>query len=134
MVHAVIDTNVLVSSLLSRHPDSSTVVVMNLVLSRKVTPLYNDDIIQEYTEVLHRTKFGFPANLIDAIVDTIKAIGLTIDRTVAAESLPDPKDLVFYEVALSKEDGWLVTGNKKHFPLNPIVVTPSEFLSTIGPL
>ncbi len=134
MVYAVIDTNVLVSSLLSRHPDSSTVVVMNLVLSRKVTPLYNDDIIQEYTEVLHRTKFGFPANLVDAIVDTIKAIGLTIDRTVAAEFLPDPKDLVFYEVALSKEDGWLVTGNKKHFPLNPIVVTPSEFLSTIGPL
>ncbi len=134
MVHAVIDTNVLVSSLLSRHPDSSTVVVMNLVLSRKVTPLYNDDIIQEYTEVLHRTKFGFPANLVDAIVDTIKAIGLTIDRTVAAEFLPDPKDLVFYEVALSKEDGWLVTGNKKHFPINPIVVTPSEFLSTIGPL
>lgn len=134
MVHAVIDTNVLVSSLLSRHPDSSTVVVMNLVLSRKVTPLYNDDIIQEYTEVLHRAKFGFPVNLVDAIVDTIKAIGLTIDRTVAAESLPDPKDLVFYEVALSKKDGWLVTGNKKHFPLNPIVVTPSEFLSTIGPL
>ena len=134
MVYAVIDTNVLVSSLLSRHPDTSTVVVMDYILSRKVTPLYNDDIIQEYAEVLHRTKFGFPVDLVDAIVDTIKTIGLTIDRTVAAELLPDPKDLVFYEVALSKEDGWLVTGNKKHFPLNPIVVTPSEFLSTIGPL
>lgn len=134
MVYAVIDTNVLVSSLLSRHPDSSTVVVMNLVLSRKVTPLYNDDIIQEYTEVLHRAKFGFPVDLVDAIVDTIKTIGLSMDRTATTEFLPDPKDLVFYEVALSKEDGWLVTGNKKHFPLNPIVVTPSEFLSTIGPL
>ena len=134
MIYAVIDTNVLVSSLLSRHSDSGTVVVMDYILSRKVTPLYNDEIIQEYTEVLRRTKFGLPGNLVDAIVDTIKAIGLSMDRTATNETLPDPKDLIFYEVALSKEDGWLVTGNKRHFPKSPIVVTPSEFLAIVGTL
>ncbi|MCQ2072302.1 MAG: PIN domain-containing protein [Bacteroidaceae bacterium] len=41
---------------------------------------------------------------------------------------PDPKDIVFYEVALSKEGSFLVTGNIKHFPKDPIVVTPAEFL------
>lgn len=43
-------------------------------------------------------------------------------------------DVVFYEVALSKEDSFLVTGNTKHFPKTPIVVTPLEFLKKIGKL
>ena len=42
----------------------------------------------------------------------------------------DPKDIVFYEVALSKEGSYLVTGNTKHFPKTPIVVTPAEMLET----
>lgn len=41
---------------------------------------------------------------------------------------PDPKDIVFYEVALSKEDSYLVTGNIKHFPVKPFVVTPTEMV------
>ena len=47
------------------------------------------------------------------------------------EFLPDPKDMVFYEVALSKEDAYLVTGNTKHFPKKPIVVTPAEMLEIL---
>ena len=39
----------------------------------------------------------------------------------STEYFLDPKDVVFYEVAISKEDTCLVTGNKKHFPNNPIV-------------
>ena len=38
---------------------------------------------------------------------------------------------MFYEVALSKEDAYLVTGNKKHFPKTPIVVTPAEMLEIL---
>ena len=35
------------------------------------------------------------------------------------------EDVVFYEVALSKDDAYLVTGDKKHFPQEAIVVPPS---------
>ena len=132
MVYAVIDTNVLVSSLLSRHPNAGTVVVMNYILSGKVIPLYNDEILQEYSEVLHRPKFGFPTQLVDDILAAIKTAGLPLDKTPSQELLPDPKDLVFYEVALSKEDSWLVTGNKRHFPKSPVVVTPTELLAIIA--
>ena len=45
--------------------------------------------------------------------------------------LPDPKDIVFYEVALSKEGSYLVTGNIKHFPKRPFVVFPAEMLQII---
>ena len=42
-----------------------------------------------------------------------------------------PKDVVFYEVTLSKEDAYLVTGNIKHFPQKPFVVTPAEMIAII---
>ena len=52
----------------------------------------------------------------------------------SSEYFPDPKDVVFYEVALSKEDAYLVTGNKKHFPQTLIVVTPAEMLEILESL
>ena len=67
---------------------------------------------------------------------TFKAVvtdGLNLDRTSAeGVDFPDPKDIVFYEVALSKEDSFLVTGNVKHFPVKPFVVTPAEIVKIIG--
>ena len=39
--------------------------------------------------------------------------------------------VIFYEVALSKEDAYLVTGNTKHFPKKPIVVTPAEMMKIL---
>ena len=38
---------------------------------------------------------------------------------------------MFYEVALSKEDAYLVTGNIKDFPQKPIVVTPAEMIKIL---
>ena len=52
-------------------------------------------------------------------------------HVTSSENYPDPKDVVFYEVALSKDDAYLVTGNKKHFPQTPIVVTPAEMLEIL---
>ncbi len=131
MLYAVIDTNVLVSALLSRLDDSSTVVIRNHILEGMIVPLYNEEILQEYLDVLHRPKFQIPADKIDDILDAITQNGLMLGRTSSDKVFPDPKDVVFYEVALSKEGSYLVTGNTKHFPKTPIVVTPSELLEII---
>jgi len=48
--------------------------------------------------------------------------------------MPDEDDRVFYEVTLSKDDANLVTGNLKHFPKTPIVVTPAEMLEILSKL
>lgn len=61
----------------------------------------------------------------------MKREGVPAQRVKSTENFPDPKDIVFYEVALSKEDAFLVTGNKKHFPKKPIVVTPAEMLEIL---
>lgn len=51
MVYAVIDTNVIVASLLTKHHDSATARVMDAVFSGKVIPLLNDEIVAEYNYV-----------------------------------------------------------------------------------
>ena len=78
--------------------------------------------------MLHRKKFDIPEHLIKWAIDRILMNGIRGERVPSAEKFPDPKDIVFYEVAMSKEDAYLVTGNKKHFPDKPIVVTPAEMV------
>ena len=131
MIYAVIDTNVIVSALLSHNPQAATVQVFGAIFEQKICPMYNDDIIEEYIEVLHRPKFRLPAPMIEAVVEKIKEIGKSSHRIQSMEEFPDLDDAVFYEVALSKEEAYLVTGNIKHFPKSPIVVTPAEMLEII---
>lgn len=131
MIYAVIDTNVLVAALLSKHVDSSTVVIQNHILDGVVTPLYNAEIFNEYREVLHRPKLHLPEELINTVLEAIEEKGIMLGRTKSEETFPDPKDVVFYEVALSKEGSYLVTGNKRHFPIDPIVITPAELLEIL---
>ncbi len=52
--YAVIDTNVLVSALLSSRNDTATVVVIEKVFLGEVIPLYSSEILNEYRDVLMR--------------------------------------------------------------------------------
>lgn len=128
--YAVFDTNVLVSSLMSRNEESPTVLLLDYVMDGSIVLLYNEDILAEYDEVLHREKFAFSDDRIAAVLEIVKT-GLSLQRTPSGELFPDADDAVFYEVALSKEDSYVVTGNQKHFPQSPIVVTPAEMLKIV---
>lgn len=130
-IFAVIDTNVIVSALISRHADSATVMILNSVFSEHIIPVYNEDILNEYATVLRRKKFNFSEGFINETLTTIKDKGIHSERVNSGEILQDAKDAVFYEVALSKEDSYLVTGNLKHFPKKPFVVSPAEMLQII---
>lgn len=130
----VIDTNILVSALLSKHPDASTVKVLDALYASKIVPLYHDEILQEYEEVLRRKKFHFSEDIVHLVIQSIRDNGICVDRLLTGELLPDPKDLVFYEVCMAKrdEDSMLVTGNMKHFPAKPFIVTPNELLEILN--
>ena len=128
--YAVFDTNVLVSALMSKRADSPTVLLLDYVLDGRIVLLYNEDIIREYKEVLHRSKFDFSEDSIHDLIELVKT-GLFLDPTESGETFPDIDDRVFYEVALSKEDGYVVTGNTRHFPKSPIVVTPAEMMQIV---
>ena len=132
MIRAVIDTNVLVAVLLSKSEESSVIKLIDAVLDGKIIPLFNNEIVAEYTEVLSRPKFKFDREIRELLVERIVFLGEDADRTAYSESLPDEYDRVFYEVALSTEDAYLVTGNLKHFPKTPILVTPAQMLDILN--
>ena len=132
-IFAVIDTNVIVSALLSSEGNSNPTVVLRETLRGRITPLYNEEILDEYREVLSRDKFNLQKQNVDTVINHVKRSGLKLERTKALnEVFPDPKDIVFYEVTLSKDDAYLVTGNIKHFPQKPFVVTPAEMVEILG--
>ena len=129
----VIDTNVLVSGLISRNQTSPPVGILNYLLAERgvIIPLFNDEIIKEYENVLKRNKFNIDHKLVDDVIDRIKTIGISCERIESKDVFTDANDLVFYEVALSKDDSYLVTGNIKHFPKVDFVVTPAELMEII---
>ena len=129
-IYAVFDTNVLVSALMSSRSDSPTVVLLDYVLSGRIVLIYNDEILREYNDVLHRGKFNFSDERVQSVINLVR-LGLCLDRTDSNEIFPDPDDRVFYEVALSKEGSYVVTGNSKHFPQKPIVVSPAQMVLII---
>ena len=132
-VFAVIDTNVIVSALLSSEGDSKPAIVLRETLRGRITPIFNEEILDEYREVLLRDKFHFRKQDVEMVINHVKRSGLRGERLNALnEIFPDPKDVVFYEVAMSKEGAYLVTGNIKHFPKKAFVLTPAEMVAIIS--
>ena len=133
MMRIVLDTNVLVSAILS--PFGAPAGIFNAILSGQLILLYDDRIIAEYREVLNRPKFDFEKNLISDILDFIEVKGERILAIPINVKLPDPFDLPFVEVAITGKASFLITGNKKHFPVklpNIQILTPSAFLDILS--
>ena len=131
MVYAVIDTNIFVSALITHNSNASTARVLENLLLHRIIPLYNDYIIKEYDEVLHRAKFKLSEEQISTVIEHVKENGIDSSRFPYAGEMPDEDDRVFYEVCLSKEDSFLVTGNLKHFPKEPQVITAAEMMEIL---
>lgn len=131
MIYVVIDTNVIVSALITKNPNAATTRVLELALMGEIVPLYDQDVLDEYLEVLTRKKFKLKEDSIQYIIKTITINGIDSLRTSFLEDMPDEDDRVFYELSLSEPDSLLITGNSKHFPRTPRVVSPSEFLRII---
>ncbi len=131
--YAVIDTNVLVSALLSKKDNAATVQVIEAVFRGKIVPLYHEDILHEYDEVLHRSKFSFNSDTIRVVMNFIKEYGIEVFPRSTGSMMVDMDDLIFYEVTMEKreDNAHLVTGNLKHYPTRDFIVTPAEMMEII---
>ena len=131
--YAVFDTNVLISSLLTKRTDTATAKVVDAISSGDIIPLYNQEILEEYDEVLHRAKFSFSEQRIQRMLQMIRQFGLAINPSPTGEILVDMNDLVFYEIVMEKrnDDAYLITGNIRHFPERDFIVTPSEMMEIL---
>ncbi len=98
--YAVIDTNVFISALLSKNSDTATVKVLRAIFDGRIVPLYHNEILAEYDEVLHRKKFHFKEKSIQMVLATVKEFGVEVFPQPTGEILVDMDDLIFYEVAI----------------------------------
>ena len=129
---AVLDTNVLVSAMLNW--TSVPGVIVKEAISGNLTPVLHEKILEEYEEVLRRKKFPFLEEDIQALLKRLKERGVFWAPALINEELPDKKDIIFYAVTMEvrqDEDAYLVTGNIKHFPVRPYIVTPREMLNIL---
>ncbi|MCM1135416.1 MAG: putative toxin-antitoxin system toxin component, PIN family [Clostridium sp.] len=131
--YAAIDTNVFIAALLSKNSDTATVKVLRAILDGRIVPLYHDEILTEYNDVLNREKFNFRKESIQLVLNAVKKFGVEVFPQPTDEILIDMDDLIFYEVAMEKrkEDAYLVTGNQKHYPIRDFIVTPAEMMKIV---
>ena len=125
----VIDTNLLVSALWSSAGNPAKII--SLISKGVITPLYNDEILDEYIRVISRDRFGFSQDEIKSLLREFMVSGISAKSFKSRIPLPDESDRVFYDMAVSNEVV-LITGNKKHFPNEDFIFSPAEFLHMFG--
>jgi putative PIN family toxin of toxin-antitoxin system len=130
-VKVVLDTNVLVSGLLS--PYGAPGELLRLVAVGALRLCYDVRILEEYREVLQRPAFPFARDRVDALLAQVTAEGVMVGATPLPAPLPDPDDEAFLAVALAGSARYLVTKNPRHFPSKyrqgMRVVSPGDFLA-----
>jgi len=132
-VRIVLDTNVLVSGLLT--PFGVCGEIVRMLTSDEMTLCVDYRILIEYGEVLHRPQFNIAPQKAAVVIEYIQATAETHGTAPLNKALPDEKDNPFLEVALSSGAECLVTGNLKHFPercrSGVKVLSPGEFLEFV---
>jgi uncharacterized protein len=134
-VRVVIDSNVVVSAMLS--PYAPPAQVVRLALQGDLGMLHDHRILAEYREVLSRPTFDFDPRDVRAMLEGLEWIGETVFATPLTVELPDPDDLPFLEVAAAGKADALVTGNSRHY--RPAkgrhdirILTPRELLDLLA--
>ena len=136
MLTVVLDTNVLVSGLLSQK--SWPAKILDLVLSDHIQVAYDDRILGEYEEVLSRPEFHIHPSRMLAVIDHIELTGKLVEpEPLSTEGYRDPDDIMFVEVFIISNADALITGNLRHYkPLlkqHALVLSPAEFMEKFFP-
>jgi uncharacterized protein len=133
VIRAVIDTNVLVSAMISSAGNEA--LLLTAINQGLVVPYFSQEILEEYSDVLFRPRFGFPREVVDALLDLFRHRGKLLRPVPVAGVSTDPDDDKFIACALAGKVDFLVTGNKRHFPLarqtGARVVNAAELLEFI---
>ena len=129
MIRVVIDTNILVSALLTSGglPEA----VITLATSGEVQWFASESVLAEYEDVLKRPRLAIDSDKAADAIARIRAIVSIVSPTVRVAAARDPDDNHFLECAEAAQADYLVTGNIRHFPgvwKETRTVTPREFL------
>ena len=125
MIKVVLDTNILVSAFWTKTGNAAK--ILQMFAEEKIRLYYDARIMAEYTTVLKRSKFAFNRVKINELLKSIRDEGMGIAVTPSKITFIDESDRKFYDVAKAC-GGFLITGNLKHYPNEPLIMTAAEFL------
>lgn len=137
MYYAVVDTNILVSAALAKDRLQSVPYAVFQGISKHLfTPIVDENIVEEYCEVMSRSKFRWNVSYGQRFVDEILKYAINEPVAPTDFTLPDVDDRIFYDVAFAHRDknAYIVTGNIKHFPNVPFTISARNFLDLINPV
>jgi putative PIN family toxin of toxin-antitoxin system len=127
MRHWVIDTNVVVSGLLS--PSGPPAQILDAIMDGRIRLVYDARIIAEYRDVLARPRLKIqPAKQREFLTALHTQLLVTPARRSRAG--PDPDDFIFIEAALTTTEKTIVTGNLADYPVETAdgvrILTPTQ--------
>lgn len=133
----IVDTNVLVSGLISAEPDSPTCKIVDAMLDGSLIHVLSPALLAEYRAVLLRPKLarlhGLDEAQVDGLLTEIVANAIWLDATDdTTHEAPDPGDTHLWALLASTPDSVLITGDRllldKPRP-GGAAITPTEFLA-----
>jgi putative PIN family toxin of toxin-antitoxin system len=128
MIGVVLDTNILVSALLTPQGPSARVFLMTLQ-NQDTLLCVSAEVFAEYEEVLHRTKFNFTISAIAAMLDGFREKGFWVKPKGKVNACDDPDDDIFLECAEAAAANYLVTVIRGIFPPSGAVCESSPLAS-----
>ena len=132
MIRVVLDTNVIISALLKE--GSAPALILSLALEGHIQLCVTEEIFAEYTGVLSREKFqSLDQASVRKALQSIKRKSFWVSPSTRINIIKiDPEDNKFLECALEAKAHYLITGNRKHFPMahydQTRIMSPGDFL------
>lgn len=133
-MRVVFDTNIVVSAMLS--PSGTAADVLRLALHRHVQLCASEVILEEYEEVLRRSKFRRPPQVVSAFLKAVRAVAELVEPAATLTVSADDADNRFLECADAAKADYLVTGNTQHFPAawsRARVITARQLVELVTP-
>ncbi|MGE0422297.1 MAG: putative toxin-antitoxin system toxin component, PIN family [Reyranellaceae bacterium] len=113
MIRVILDTNVVVSALLSPHGPPG--LILDLVLDGALEVAQTPRIVAEYRDVLARPRFALDPAEVEHVLGFLENEGVAAIAPPWPMALPDPADGEFLACAAAAA-AILISGNLRHFP------------------
>lgn len=135
---AIVDTNVVVSGLLTSEAGAPTSRILDGMLERRFSFLLSEDLLAEYRSVLLRSTIrklhGLKEKEVDQLLTEIAANAIAREPTEAHVEPPDERDRHLWRLLESYSDSFLVTGDRRlressHYAAR--VLSPREFVDSL---
>lgn len=140
MQKLVIDTNIFISYLISKHGFAYK-IINEIILGKQALHYISNETIKEYIEVSARTRFinkytDFSTNAYSLLKD-LTDLSISLKPAAIINLLKDKSDNKFLELAYTSNADYLITGNKLHFTFpkfyNTLSVSPREYWENYKP-